>query len=134
MTESKEAMQNTIKNLQAKSEFINKLEDKGSKTIVMQLGSHSIKVGFANEKAPFTLLPCIAYRTQKKEEVAANINEEEFDYEWFKNEYQKMEAIMKAEGVISPDNRPFKGKPRAKQVVNIDRIPICTGDSNTLYG
>jgi hypothetical protein len=41
-------MQNTIKNLQAKSEYINKLEDKGNKTLVLQLGSHSIKIGFAN--------------------------------------------------------------------------------------
>lgn len=48
MTESKEAMQNTIKNLQAKSDFIYKLEDKGSKTIVLQIGSHTIKMGFAN--------------------------------------------------------------------------------------
>lgn len=62
MTESKEAMQNTIKNLQAKSDFIYKLEDKGSKTIVLQLGSHSIKMGFANERAPFTISPYVAYR------------------------------------------------------------------------
>jgi actin-related protein len=109
------------------------LEDKGSKTIVLQLGSHSIKMGFANEKAPFTILPCIAYRAQKKE-PETKISEEEFDYEWFKEEYLKMEGIMKAEGIISPDNRPFKGKPRAKQVVNIDRIPNYSPDSTTLYG
>lgn len=63
MTESKEAMQNTIKNLQAKSDFIYKLEDKGNKTIVLQLGSHSIKMGFANERAPFMISPFIAYKT-----------------------------------------------------------------------
>jgi actin-related protein len=62
MTESKEAMQNTIKNLQAKSDYIYKLEDKGSKAIVLQLGSHSIKMGFANEKAPFAVSPYVAYR------------------------------------------------------------------------
>ncbi len=55
-------MQNTIKNLQAKSEYINKLEDKGNKTLVLQLGSHSIKIGFANQKAPFTVRPYIAYK------------------------------------------------------------------------
>jgi hypothetical protein len=48
MAETKESMQNTIKNLQAKSEYINKLEDKGSKALVLQLGSHTIKLGFAN--------------------------------------------------------------------------------------
>lgn len=62
MSESKEAMQNTIKNLQAKSDFIYKLEDKGSKVIVLQLGSHSIKMGFANDKVPFSISPFIAYK------------------------------------------------------------------------
>jgi len=41
-------MQNTIKNLQAKSDHISKLEDKGTKTLVLQFGSNSIKMGFAN--------------------------------------------------------------------------------------
>lgn len=63
-------MQNTIKNLQAKSEYINKLEDKGSKALVLQLGSHTIKLGFANEKAPFTMRPFIAY---KKSKTAQNV-------------------------------------------------------------
>ena len=60
-------MQNTIKNLQAKSEYINKLEDKGSKALVLQLGSHSIKLGFANEKAPFVIRPFIAYKIKSNE-------------------------------------------------------------------
>lgn len=45
-----------------------------------------------------------------------------------------MEGIMKAEGVISQDNRPFKGKPRAKQVVNIDRIPSSNSATPILFG
>lgn len=61
-------MQNTIKNLQAKSDYIYKLEDKGNKAIVLQLGSHSIKMGFANEKAPFTVAPFVAYRRTRPEE------------------------------------------------------------------
>lgn len=77
-------MQNTIKNLQAKSDFIYKLEDKGSKTVVLQLGSHSIKMGFANEKAPFNISPFIAYKTNKPQPQSSS-TEEEFDYEWFKN-------------------------------------------------
>ena len=123
MTESKEVMQNNIKILQAKSEHINKVEDKGSRTIVLQLGSFSIKMGFANEKAPFNILPCLAYKAGQPQEEKKTTSEGEFDNDWFKNEYQKTEAILKGEGVISQDNRPFKGKPRAKQVVNIDRIP-----------
>ncbi len=55
-------MQNTLKNLQAKSEGINKLEDKASKVIVLQLGSHTIKMGFAVDKIPFTIAPYIAYK------------------------------------------------------------------------
>ena len=58
-------MQNTIKNLQAKSEFINKLEDKGSSVVVLQLGSHTVKMGFANAKVPFTIRPFIAYKKSR---------------------------------------------------------------------
>lgn len=90
-------------------------------------------MGFANEKAPFTIQPFIAYKTSVKQ-PEEKISEEEFDYEWFKDEYFKMESHLKAEGVISPDNRPFKGKPRAKQVVNVERIPTYTPGSTTLYG
>lgn len=36
--------------------------------------------------------------------------------------------------MISLDNRPFKGKPRAKQVVNIDRIPPPNPQSMFLFG
>lgn len=62
MTESKESMQNTIKNLQARTENIEKLLEKGNKTIVVQLGSHSIKFGLANDKAPFKVRTIIAYK------------------------------------------------------------------------
>lgn len=133
MAESKEAMQNTIKNLQAKSDYIYKLEDKGSKTIVLQLGSHSIKMGFANEKAPFTVAPFVAYkRAQPVPDLQKS--EEGFDDEWFKEQYHRVEETLKQEGVISPDNRPFKGKPRAKQVVGIERIPPHNAGSPALFG
>jgi actin-related protein len=72
MAETKESMQNTIKNLQAKSEYINKLEDKGSKALVLQLGSYTIKLGFANEKAPFTMRPFIAYKKSKAAQSTKN--------------------------------------------------------------
>jgi hypothetical protein len=60
--------------------------------------------------------------------------EEGFDYEWFKDNYHKIEDVLKTEGVISLDNRPFKGKPRAKQVVNIDRVPPCNATAACLFG
>lgn len=60
--------------------------------------------------------------------------EEGFDYEWFKDNYHKIEDVLKTEGVISLDNRPFKGKPRAKQVVNIDRIAPCNLNAPILFG
>lgn len=50
-----------IKNIQAKTEIINKLEDKASKVLVLSMGSYSFKMGFANEKVPFTIKPVIAY-------------------------------------------------------------------------
>lgn len=101
--------------------------------MVLQLGSHAIKMGFANEKAPFNIAPFIAYKATKEQEQIKEA-EEEFDYEWFKTEYHKTDAILKGEGIISPDNKPFKGKPRAKQVVIIDRIPECNKESSVLYG
>lgn len=55
-----------IKNIQAKAEIINKVEDKASKVLVLSLGSYSIKMGFANEKVPFTIRPFIAYRRKEK--------------------------------------------------------------------
>jgi actin-related protein len=61
MAESKESMQSAIKNLQARTENIEKLLEKGNKTIVFQLGSHSIKFEFANEKIPQRVRTLIAY-------------------------------------------------------------------------
>lgn len=60
--------------------------------------------------------------------------DEPLDYDWFKDQYVAVEEALKNEGVISVDNKPFKGKPRAKQVVNIDRIPNYNQSHNTLYG
>lgn len=38
----------TMKNIQAKADSINRMEEKGSKVLVLSLGSYSIKMGFAN--------------------------------------------------------------------------------------
>jgi hypothetical protein len=35
---------------------------------------------------------------------------------------------------VAADNRTLKGKPRSKQVVNIDKIPDFRPDADTLYG
>ena len=62
LSKDKEAMQNTIKNIQAKTDYIYGLENKASKVLVLELGSHTIKLGFANERVPFTIKPFIAYK------------------------------------------------------------------------
>lgn len=87
-------MQNTIKNLQAKSDNISKLEDKGSRVVVLQLGSHSIKMGFANEKVPFSISPFIAYALHNinhPTNLHMHYEEESCDHELFKSEYRKVE-------------------------------------------
>lgn len=52
----------TMKNLQAKTDIINKMEDKASKVLVLSIGSYTLKMGFANEKEAFAIRPLIAYR------------------------------------------------------------------------
>ena len=37
-----------MKNLQAKTDIINKMEDKASKVLVCSVGSYTLKMGFAN--------------------------------------------------------------------------------------
>lgn len=71
----KETMQNTIKNLQARTENIEKLLEKGNRCIVIHIGSHSLKVGFANDRVPHRVRTLIAYKTKKpqaKMEVESN--------------------------------------------------------------
>jgi hypothetical protein len=48
MENTKESMQNTIKNLQARSQHIEKLIEKGNDVLIFQYGSHSIKYGYAS--------------------------------------------------------------------------------------
>lgn len=55
-------MQNTIKNLQARTENIEKILEKGNKSIIIHLGSHSIKIGFANDRIPHRVRTLIAYK------------------------------------------------------------------------
>jgi hypothetical protein len=43
-------MQIAIKNLQARTENIEKILEKGNRTIVIQIGSHSVQFGLANDK------------------------------------------------------------------------------------
>jgi hypothetical protein len=80
--------------------------------------------------------PFIAYKNKGgngKQQQSDNVKEG-FDYEAFKNEYQKLEERLKIEGVIAQDNRTLKGKPRSKQVVTVDKIPSFRPDADTLYG
>ena len=55
-------MENTIKSLVERSQNIEKLLEKGENTIVVQLGSHSIKMNFANQMTPIRIRNLIAYK------------------------------------------------------------------------
>ena len=66
-----------IKNLQAKTDIIYKMEDKASKVLVLAIGSSSIKMGFANEKVPFEIKPLIAYKNLAGQTGEQPIIEEE---------------------------------------------------------
>jgi hypothetical protein len=55
-------MENTIKSLVERSQNIEKLLEKGENTIVVQLGSHSIKMNFANQMTPIRIRNIMAYK------------------------------------------------------------------------
>jgi hypothetical protein len=58
-------MQSAIKNLQARTENIEKILEKGNRTIVIQIGSHSVKFGLANDKV-YKVRTLIAYKLKKE--------------------------------------------------------------------
>lgn len=64
-------MENTIKNLMERSQNIERLLEKGEKTIIVQLGSHSIKMNFANQTTPVRIRTLLAYKCKKPEKTSA---------------------------------------------------------------
>ena len=66
--------------------FINQNDTKGNDCIVVQIGSESIKFGFASQYAPFVIPNVIAYKTKSK--IEKDIKNEE-----------KMEIEIENEGI-----------------------------------
>lgn len=63
-TKEKDNIQNTLKVLQEKSQHIEKLLEKGNDVIIFQVGSHSIKYGFANQMLPQSVRTTLGYYHQ----------------------------------------------------------------------
>jgi hypothetical protein len=57
-----ESIQTTIKHLEQKKEHIERMLEKGSSVLVLQLGSHSLKLGFANDRNPLLVRALLARR------------------------------------------------------------------------
>lgn len=58
-------MQQTIKNLQQRSQHIEKLLEKGNDVIIFQYSSDTIKFGLADQKFPSKIKNHIAYKLKK---------------------------------------------------------------------
>lgn len=79
-TASKENVQNTIKNLEDKIQFIEKLLEKGSDCLIFQYGSSSVKFNRANEVVPKKIHTLIAYkRGQPAQSTPKQESNEKFD-------------------------------------------------------
>lgn len=93
MAESKESMQSAIKTLQARTENIEKILEKGNRTVVLQLGSHSIKYGLANDKM-YRVRTLIAYKLRI--EVERKLTEyTPFQEEEFESVFSELEERLK---------------------------------------
>lgn len=114
--ETKESMQNTIKTLQARSENIEKLLEKGNDVIVFQLGSHSIKFGFANQSSPQKIRTLLGYKLSKAKEAQTSKTEVT---EQFENAILTVENILKKRGNLKLESKGYKGKPKPKIESNI---------------
>ena len=114
--ESKESMQNTIKNLQARSENIEKLLEKGNDVIVLQFGSHSLRYGLANQMNPYKIRTLIGYTSNApNENKSTNSNNESL--EDFENACNSIENFMRKKGNLKLDVKS-KGKPRPRSEVS----------------
>ena len=119
--ESKESMQNTIKTLQARSENIEKLLEKGNDVIVFQIGSHSIKFGFANQSTPHKIRTLIGYKLLSKETKETNPfnTKNEASSEEFEAAIASVENILRKKGNLKLESKGYKGKPKPKIESNI---------------
>lgn len=108
MEQNKEKdIQNTIKSLQEKSDYIEKLLEKGNDVIIFQFGSHSIKYGFANEIVPRKIRTVIAYKHPDPPKNLYPQKLEEIDID---AQLTALEAALRKKGNIKGDVSNFKVK------------------------
>lgn len=107
------------------SQFLN-LGEKGSDSIVFQLGSHSVKFGLASQLQPFVIPNCIAYKKiiedddmiidseSNKKDSGSEINDE-----FLSNLINMEQDIIKK---LAKLEHKFKGKP--KMSINKPNIKV----------
>ena len=115
--ESKESMQNTIKSLQARSENIEKLLEKGNDVIVFQFGSHSIRYGLANQSNPYKIRNLIGFFKKNEENIIENNNNIEL-LEDFESASNIVENNMRKKGNLKLDIKT-KGKPKPRTEISL---------------
>lgn len=97
----KENIQNTLKALQEKSLYIEKLLEKGNDVIVFQIGSHSIKYGFANQTQPQKIPNILGYYRKKQSENTWDIDYSKL--EQLDPLVEKLETFLKKKGNLKGD-------------------------------
>ena len=117
-----ESMQNTIKTLQQRSQHIEKLLEKGSDTLIFQIGSDSIKYGLANKPYPQKIKTILAYKIKDNSPKDDSFHQ----YHPFSDEFEKFDQVvahvenqLKRRGNIKqePKNQKSKQKQRLEQDV-----------------
>ncbi|KAL4510469.1 hypothetical protein ABPG72_004623 [Tetrahymena utriculariae] len=105
--QTKESVQNTIRNLQQRTEHIEKLIEKGNDVLVFQIGSHNIKYGFASQENPNKIRTLVAYKTKNNE---SSFTHESFrSYDAFDKEVNKLEQLLKGQKKIGTQTKGPKG-------------------------
>ncbi|EGR28054.1 hypothetical protein IMG5_184190 [Ichthyophthirius multifiliis] len=112
--QSREFVQSTIKSLYQRSEHIEKMLEKGNDSLVFQIGSHSIKYGFANEQQPQKIRTLIAYRTNNSETTFFHDNYRNYDI--LDKECQKIEQQLKQQKKLNQNAQKSQKKTQKTKV------------------
>jgi len=120
----KENIQNTLKALQEKSQYIEKLLEKGNDVIIFQFGSHSIKFGFANQMLPQKINTILGYYRNKTGENVWDIDYSKL--EKLDPEIEKLEQFLKNKGNLKGETT----KAASYKVKQKNRIEIPPGFKN----
>lgn len=114
-------MQNTLKSLEEKTQNIEKLLEKGNDVVVFQLGSHSIKYGFANQNTPQKILNLIGYQLKNgpRKDISKSQVIGKFDLEDFDQNCSNVENTLKKRGNIKVDLKTVKIKTKNKSEIRV---------------